>query len=451
MCIFSRTPFRKEYSIRPVHRQLTHTLAIHTPTDVIISYFNTTYISLNEQWVTVIWYRGGIMVTITLPEIPTGQDLEDFVAAYLQCGGFYTEKSLTERGETEVLELDIMAWKPADLPPEHTLFEVKGGGSGFSDIFKVLGWKTYLQQRGVNNAYLIAPIRNRTPSVIEYMGNKCNEIGIDLIAHEDPNTLAENLLAHGVIAAYPATLDHSSWRYLFWLERQMLKVVSTNRRTQQGLRGPEEIFAYQELIRSGFIQAHNVRERLGGLYQAHFEHPSLAKAVAAELGGRDWNSNNPPSTLHWEQAMFHCRHPLVHAAMYYQHRARLDILKGAVEFALLRKHNALPPEGSFNFLGFEIPIDILPTSFHSAVDQITGIEAFEKIPLLWQSFLWKWGGFFLVDYEEEEKAQLASEAGMSNEAANDAINLYDGLFPTRNGWLRTFEGAKLLMLFPCQF
>ena len=76
------------------------------------------------------------MSVVKLPEIPAGLYLEDYVAAFLQCGGFYTEKSLVESGETQVMELDIMAWKPADQPPQHALFEVKGGDWGFSDIFK---------------------------------------------------------------------------------------------------------------------------------------------------------------------------------------------------------------------------------------------------------------------------------------------------------------------------
>ena len=202
------------------------------------------------------------MTTITLPQIPAGVDLEDYVAAFLQCGGFYTEKSLVESGETQVLELDILAWKPFDHQPQHDLFEVKGGNWGFSDLFKVYGWKNYLEPRGVHEAYFIAPSGNRTERNLEYTRDKCAEIGITLVAHENLEDLDAKLKELGLTPHTTSQLDHGVWRFSFWLERQMQKVVSTHRRSQKGLQGPQEIYAYQELIRNGLLQARDVRERL---------------------------------------------------------------------------------------------------------------------------------------------------------------------------------------------
>lgn len=215
------------------------------------------------------------MSVVNLPKIPTGQYLEDYVAAFLQCGGFYTEKSLVESGETQVMELDIMAWKPVDQPPQHTLFEVKGGDWGFSDIFKVVGWKTYLGPQRVNAAHFIAPIGSKTAAVIEFTRNKCKDTGLGLITHADHSALVSHLKGFGLITSEPTELDHGTWRFSFWLERQMQKVVTQNRRIQKGKQGPEEVYVYQELIRNGFLQASDVRERLASLYAAHFDHQFL--------------------------------------------------------------------------------------------------------------------------------------------------------------------------------
>ena len=400
------------------------------------------------------------MVTVSLPEIPQGEDLEDYVAASLQCGGFYTEKSLIESGETQVMELDIMAWKPTDQPPEHALFEIKGGNWGFSDVFKVYGWKTYLQDRNVNTAYLIAPRRDRNDKIIEYMQEKCNEIGLKLVVYDDLAALGENLIELELTPPALNEVDHAVWRFSFWLERQMQKVVTNNRKSQKTNHGPDEVYAYQELIRNGFLQARNVRERLASLYEAHFTHRMLAKSVAAELDGKGWDTRNPPDGIHWTEALNQCKHQLVQAAMYHEHRARLGIkylrdlcrgLKGAVEFALLQRHDLLPPAGVFKFLGIETPADFLPPSFHDTVKKLQGIDDFEKIAILWQSFLWKWGGFFLTDHETEEKAALAEEIGMTTMAVDSAMTIYDTLFPIAGGWFQEIEGTKILKLFPCQF
>ena len=391
------------------------------------------------------------MAVITLPEVPQGEDLEDYVAAFLQCGGFYTDISLVERGEAEVLELDIMAWKPHDKPPRHTLFEIKGGNWGFADVFKVYGWKTYLNPRGVDTAYVVAPRRGRSGEVVDYTREKCAEIGLALIVHDDLPMLEANLKDLGLIPSETNQLDHSMWRFAFWLERQMQRVVTTSRRTLREHQGPNEIYAYQEAIRNGFLQARDVRERLASLYDAHFGHQVLAKSVAFELDHMRWDPSDPADGSHWREALRNCKHPLVQAAMYYQHRAKLDILKGAVEFALLTKHGELPPERTIKFLGIEAPANFLPSSFHNAVQELQSIESFEKVAILWQSFLWKWGGFFVVDHEADEKSALADEVGMTPKAVDAAMGIFDSLFPIPDGWFINIQGTKLLKLFPCQF
>ena len=391
------------------------------------------------------------MVTVSLPEIPQGEYLEDYVATFLQCGGFYTEKSLIENGETQVMELDIMAWKPTDQPPQHALFEVKGGDWGFADIFKVYGWATYLQHRGVDAAYFIAPTGGKTEKKVEFAQMKCREIGLKLIVYDDLPALEKNLIELDLTPPTLNELDHAVWRFSFWLERQMQKVVTNDRKFQKDNHGPAQVYEYQELIRNGFLQARNVRERLTSLYEAHFDHKTLAKSVAAELDGSGWETHNPPNGIHWTEARNDCKHQLVQAATYHEHRARLGILKGAVEFALLQRHDALPPTGVLKILRTEIPADSLPSNFHSAVENLQTIDGFEKLVVIWQSFLWKWGRFFLINHESEEKATLAGEADMTAQAVDSVIDIYNMLFPISSEWFYEYQGAKVLKLFPCQF
>jgi len=82
----------------------------------------------------------------SLPPLPTDTEFEDYVAAYLQAAGFYLERSIIQREEAEILELDIISTSYAKgKAPSERLIEVKSGGWGFPEIFKVSGWGKYLQ------------------------------------------------------------------------------------------------------------------------------------------------------------------------------------------------------------------------------------------------------------------------------------------------------------------
>src|SRR6266446_4223835 len=85
------------------------------------------------------------MAHIALPELPRGDEFEEYASAYFQCGGFYVDRKLIERGEDEILELDIITTDyQHDHVPDIRLLEIKSGSWGFSDIFKVKGWMVYL-------------------------------------------------------------------------------------------------------------------------------------------------------------------------------------------------------------------------------------------------------------------------------------------------------------------
>ena len=82
---------------------------------------------------------------VSLPDIPEGKWLEDFVAAFFQTAGQYVERGIIQRETEEVLELDLITTAYTDSMPTHLLTEVKSGGWGFPDLFKLRGWLHYLQ------------------------------------------------------------------------------------------------------------------------------------------------------------------------------------------------------------------------------------------------------------------------------------------------------------------
>ncbi len=59
-------------------------------------------------------------VVVSLPALPKNTEFEEYVAAYIQAAGFFVERSLINRQEEELLELDIIATEyTASAPQEN--------------------------------------------------------------------------------------------------------------------------------------------------------------------------------------------------------------------------------------------------------------------------------------------------------------------------------------------
>ena len=188
----------------------------------------------------------------SLPEMPQGKELEDYVAAFLHCGRYFVEKSIIEREQKDILELDMVATAYVDGLPRRLLFEVKSGSWGFSDLFKLLGWKTYLSPDKVDDAYFVitGPVTN-TP--IDFFKEKFEELGIFLVAASHHTQIESALLDAGLVGNQFSQSDHQAWRFYLWLETKMLDVVARTRRTHPDRQGPDDVYQYQELIKNGIV------------------------------------------------------------------------------------------------------------------------------------------------------------------------------------------------------
>ena len=90
-------------------------------------------------------------------------------------------------------------------------------------------------------------------------------------------------------------------------------------------------------------------------------------------------------------------YPLIQSAFYAEHRARLAILKIAVdhECAVETGKIAVPKIASGTFDYADLGYWILPSSFKVGLDESKSHKHFKRYPLFWQVFLWGFGGFYL--------------------------------------------------------
>jgi len=83
---------------------------------------------------------------IDLPTKPTGYQFEETVSAKVRSIGYFTEnRTIMDHNGREVLELDVVASPASDAFLQRVLVDAKKDTTGFTDIFKVYGWRTFLQ------------------------------------------------------------------------------------------------------------------------------------------------------------------------------------------------------------------------------------------------------------------------------------------------------------------
>ena len=367
------------------------------------------------------------MVHIALAESPgSGRELEDYVAGLFQAAGYFVERGIHERAFTDVLELDVVATRYDGPAPTSVLVEAKGGHWGFPDLFKVVGWMRYL---GIEHGgFFIA--RDNTPRDVPRVHDKVAPLGIPLVDLADFRDSHRRFEAGGFGSISDLFLP-DLWRYSFWVERALLDRLRALKRGSPRLLGPAAALGYHDLIHDHVFFIKERSERLALLYKAYRDHPKLSLALAGELGGSPFApSSPPPHSAILAQALHEGRHPPVQASFYIEHRGRLSILKAAID---LFCHDG------------EAPSPTLPATFRDGLRLLRTRQSFRRYALLWQVFLWGFGGFYLADRAEQEFTWLSEQTGVPLREIPTALCAFDDLFPMRgSSWLVPLRGTSIV-------
>lgn len=159
------------------------------------------------------------MVSISLPELPKGKELEEFVSAFFQSNKYYIERNILRRDVEDVLELDIITTNYNLSPPEINLLEIKSGDWGFSDLFKVRGWMDYLNiTKGVF-------ITSKERYNIDFFRRIAKELNIDLVYFPSLKQSKE-ALSQFVNNENTEDVDIEAWRFSYWVERNLLEQLN---------------------------------------------------------------------------------------------------------------------------------------------------------------------------------------------------------------------------------
>ena len=392
------------------------------------------------------------MASISLSDLPKGMEFEEYISAFFQLGGYYIERNIIERDVVEVLELDIITTNYNILPPEIKLIEVKSGGWGFPDIFKIRGWMDYLN---ISEGALIV---NEGKRDIDFYKKKVKALNIDLVVIPDLSESKEALaefMSNGSIE----DVDISTWRLSYWVERNLLKCLTQKKNSHTDKKCFKSLTEYHLKVNSEIFFIENITEKVDKLYDIFQKFPRISAKCGNELMGNSFNDEYDalPDKI-FSDTYYECKYNVIQISTFIEHRARLSILKNAIDYRIYEergdtsKTDDISKRSDGNSEMWSLAL--LPQSFKDGLNMIYKNKYFNRYPVFWQWFMWIFGGFILKDYEENEYEILSQKTGIPVGEIPNALESYQTLFPLNDGWFKDLSpnsNMKVMKMFPVLF
>ena len=373
-------------------------------------------------------------IAISLPETPKGKEFEDLVLAHLQTSGLYTEKRIEKEN---ILELDIVTTDFQETESESKLIEVKSGGWGMKDVFKLKGQMVYLE---IKSGALV--LKTDEKDLLDAHKAVSKKLGLELICFDSAEKI--NPLTLKLDDKKLATSDISAWRYSFWIERMMIENLINKCKSNQDALRYKVLREYHQEINRDIFYSQNKAMRIFKLYQTFQKYPRMSARCSHEmLGG---NFDDSVTYVHpdvYARTFYKCEYTDIQLSCLFEHRARIAILKNVVEYI---------QSGTKVSDGLSID-GLLPSSFKTGVEELKKHKYYYKYPLFWQWFLWVLGGFILQDLKEDEYKLLSEKTGIPVDEVPNALKAFDILFPITEGWFFDLKNSNITMLtmFPVPF
>lgn len=391
------------------------------------------------------------LTVAALPSLPTGREYEELIGAAFHAAGHYVERDITERDGIEILQLDGISTDYSSRPPFLHLIEAKAGNDwGFKDIFKILGWKTYLKLNGA------ALVTSRQKERFADYQRLAERVGVKLIFVPDPKNLGPLTTLIGEV-----TLDERdvrAWRFACWVERALMMRVRTLGNGQPEAKRFKAIQDHAFQINSDIFFQSTVAGRVEALYETYRENRNLTGKCGIEIDGGTFDTEDAriPSSV-FAEAFYNNGLDEIQAACWSEHRARLSLLKAAVDY-ICYKADGLESKAESTItwkIGektLDMPTATMPGAFERALEEISKEPHFRRYPVFWQWFLGVFGGFILKDYKDQEYELLSMKTGIPVDHVDNAFAAFDKLFQNDagGGWFRETEysNVQALMLYP---
>lgn len=379
-------------------------------------------------------------MSIALPEEPTGEQYEDAVASLIRALGYFVETRLILDSEKRtVLELDVVATDSQGESRTKTLIEAKSGGTGFADIFKVFGWRTFLDiPNGVMARY--EEISDRDRKAFEEFAPNLN-VYVTNFALRNTDEIEKALPRQRECSDKLLGLLYRVGWYSATAERLCQAAFNRFRKEEGNKEIVEKVRGYARATNLSFF-VKDPLVRVEKLYEAFENEPNISATCISHEANRQGVSFEAIRKEVFETE----KNPWIQYVMLLEHRARILIIKNSVE--------ALEDPDSSR-LNRAIDMGLLKRNFEIGIEAIRKIENRARIPYLLHVFIEVLGGFYLTPNSSHDDIQMiANLTGVPSDEVLDTLSLLDTYFPIANGnpWVFSAkEELHRLKYFPAIF
>ncbi len=386
---------------------------------------------------------------ITLPQIPKGQEYEHYIAALLQCGGCYLERNITKSDDgLEILELDI-AVRNFQASTERTLVEVKSGKWGMTDVFKVRGWMDYLKIE--NGAFVVQENVRNNEKDFKKQQQVATEIHVKLISNE--NLDIKSLCEAFKIDKNIDPLYVEAFQYSYAIEWEMERLLTNRKKSQQETMGFEALSDFLFDVKSNSFFHNDPKARIDNLFKTFISNRNITARLAQELKigtYPDYADDIDIPKDDFRKLFYDTNEQnILYVALYAELIARLTILSTCIEDILMADHSSDNwIEDFFN----NLHQDTLPQNIKNGMEVLKTHRYVKQYPCFWQVFIYLFGGFILLDKEQEEYQMLSDITSIPQEEIPNALCAFDIMFPINDEspWLITqgYSNIKFMRFFP---
>lgn len=388
---------------------------------------------------------------LTLNNLPTDLDYEDFISAHLLLGGYTLDRSIHEKveGAGEIFEVDIITHQYVGKADQRRLVEIKSKGWEVNDIFKVGGRLRYLdvdsgafvvQQKGDEKKFASrqASMRKRMDVSLIYAGKKAPaDTELDMSELYDDFGIAKTSVDNGML---------ESIRFSYIAERCMRSRVSQLKKSQQKA-GLDALWFFSNEIQDISFYDNDPIQRLHRTFELFKEYNHLSARLDYEsLYG---TFPDVDSVTQFESGrvrgylLNEINYLPVNYSLYLEHRLRLYIIQSCVEYLVMPKEF----QGVFDEFLNNLSYQSLSSNITLGIEYLSNkCPNFRQYPLLWQLFTYMMGGFLLTDHYVEEIDLLSTLTGVPKDEVEACFAVYDVLFPTSNSWLREIGSTHIRRL-----
>jgi hypothetical protein len=371
-------------------------------------------------------------MTIKLPKDPKDHDYEDQISAMLLASGYYLETRLIlKKGTEEVLEFDAIV-TPVNDYTNRKIVEVKSGGWGLSDLFKLYGQTMYTRHQA---AWLIhkQPL-NSTKK--EALAGVCESIPVKTfrVNIQDKQTSSDEI---------PTAIDmDDSFRHLIlataWWSRIADRIAQAKFKQwlKSEVAGAEILHkarVYCTQLENSLFKDSPLR-RADAMYDAYKAAPQLTSALighVVEQSGEDLKQVRK-SVTDTAQRVY------LQYIMALEQKARIAIIKNAYDAVLLEKATSdekKPWSGaSWNFYKA-----VLPPAFPEGMQALDAYAHAHSAAYFLQVFIEVLGGFYFPNDPEDVKL-VAGVTGVPPDTIPQMVGMLDLFFPIPAGWVFKGQG-----------